>query len=167
MLLHWLVGALYKDKQLDYKQLLKPWLQQLLAAASGVALQTDIVAVDGVFSLPAYQADQAKTQLQQLLSWLQQSLCRPLPVELGCARLVLQAELAAGSAPDDKLQHQLEKRYQGDGFNAGVLTRNPYLARAFPDFAALWADGELVPVSMALYQGLRDYLATAGIAERQ
>ncbi|WP_164852198.1 exodeoxyribonuclease V subunit gamma [Rheinheimera riviphila] len=165
--LHWLVGALYKDKQLDYKQLLKPWLQQLLAAASGVALQTDIVAVDGVFSLPAYQADQAKTQLQQLLSWLQQSLCRPLPVELGCARLVLQAELAAGSAPDDKLQNQLEKRYQGDGFNAGVLARNPYLARAFPDFKALWADGELVPVSMALYQGLRDYLAQAGIAERQ
>jgi hypothetical protein len=79
----------------------------------------------------------------------------------------LQAELAVGSAPDDKLQSQLEKRYQGDGFNAGVLARNPYLARAFPDFTALWADGELVPVSMALYQGLRDYLANTGIAERQ
>lgn len=165
--LHWLVGALYKDKQLDYKQLLKPWLQQLLAAASGVALQTEIVAVDGIFSLPAYQTEHAKTQLQQLFSWLSQSLCRPLPVELGCARLVLQAELAVGSAPDDKLQNQLEKRYQGDGFNVGVLARNPYLARAYPDFTALWADGELVPVSMALYQGLRDYLATAGIAQRQ
>jgi exodeoxyribonuclease V gamma subunit len=165
--LHWLVGALYKDKQLDYKQLLKPWLQQLLAAASGVALQTDIVAVDAVISLPAYQAEQAKTQLQQLFGWLNQSLCRPLPVELGCARLVLQAELAVSTAPDDKLLNQLEKRYQGDGFNAGVLARNPYLARAFPDFTALWADGELVPVSMALYQGLRDYLAKAGIAERQ
>ena len=165
--LHWLVGALYKDKQLDYKQLLAPWLQQLLAAASGVALQTELVAVDGVFSLPAYQTEQAKTQLQHLFNWLNESLCRPLPVELGCARLVLQAELAAGHAPDDKLQSQLEKRYQGDGFNAGVLARNPYLARAYPDFTALWADGELVPVSMALYQGLRDYLASAGIAERQ
>lgn len=164
--LHWLVGALYKDKQLDYKQLLAPWLQQLLAAASGVALQTELVAVDGVFSLPAYQTDQAKTQLQHLFNWLNQSLCRPLPVELGCARLVLQAELAAGHAPDDKLQSQLEKRYQGDGFNAGVLARNPYLARAYPDFTALWAAGELVPVSKALYQGLRDYLAMAGIAER-
>lgn len=164
--LHWLVGALYKDKQLDYKQLLAPWLQQLLAAASGVALQTELVAVDGVFSLPAYQTEQAKTQLQHLFNWLHQSLCRPLPVELGCARLVLQAELAAGHAPDDKLQSQLEKRYQGDGFNAGVLARNPYLARAYPDFTALWADGELVLVSKALYQGLRDYLAMAGIAER-
>jgi len=165
--LHWLVGALYKDKQLDYKQLLKPWLQQLLAAASGVALQTDIVAVDGVISLPAYQVEQATTQLQQLFAWLNQSLCRPLPVELGCARLVLQAGLAVGSAPDDKLQSQLEKRYQGDGFNAGVLARNPYLARAFPDFTALWAEGELLTVSTAMYQGLRDYLAQANIAERQ
>ncbi|MBU1438349.1 MAG: exodeoxyribonuclease V subunit gamma [Gammaproteobacteria bacterium] len=165
--LHWLVGALYKDKQLDYRQLLKPWLQQLLAAASGVALQTELVAVDGCMTLPPYSQEPAHRQLQQLFQWLSLSLCRPLPVELGCARLLLQAELAPGNSLDAKLQNQLEKRYQGDGFTPGVLSRNPYLARAFPDFAALWAEGELVSVSIALYQGLRDYLRSAGIAERQ
>lgn len=165
--LHWLVGALYKEKQLDYKQLLKPWLQQLLAAASGVVLHTELVAVDGVFQLPACKTEEAKVQLKQLFSLLERSLCQPLPVELGCARLVLQSGLAVGEIPDEKLFKQLEKRYQGDGFNAGVLARNPYLARAYPDFTALWAEGELVSVSMALYQGLRDYLASAGIAERQ
>ncbi|MBU2179631.1 MAG: exodeoxyribonuclease V subunit gamma, partial [Gammaproteobacteria bacterium] len=165
--LHWLVGALYKDKQLDYRQLLKPWLQQLLAAASGVALQTELVAVDGCMTLPPYSQESAHRQLQQLFQWLSLSLCRPLPVELGCARLLLQAELAPGNSLDAKLQNQLEKRYQGDGFTPGVLSRNPYLARAFPDFAALWAEGELMSVSIALYQGLRDYLRSAGIAERQ
>ncbi|MBU2223606.1 MAG: exodeoxyribonuclease V subunit gamma, partial [Gammaproteobacteria bacterium] len=165
--LHWLVGALYKDKQLDYRQLLKPWLQQLLAAASGVALQTDLVAVDGCMTLPPYSAESARRQLQQLFQWLSQSLCRPLPIELGCARLLLQAELTPDNSLDAKLQHQLEKRYQGDGFTPGVLSRNPYLARAFPDFAALWAEGELMSVSIALYQGLSDYLRSAGIAERQ
>jgi exodeoxyribonuclease V gamma subunit len=86
---------------------------------------------------------------------------------LGCARLVLQAELALGNSLDAKLQNQLEKRYQGDGFTPGVLSRNPSLARAFPDFSALWAEGELMSVSIALYQGLSDYLRSAGIAERQ
>lgn len=165
--IHWLVGALYKDKQLDYKQLLKPWLQQLLAAANGVPLQIDVLAVDGLLHLPPYPSEIAQAQLQQLLCWLERSLCQPLPVELGCARLVLQAELSANERPDDKLWQQLVKRYQGDGFNDGVLARNPYLARAFREFSALWAEGELVSVSQALYQGLREYLHQAGIEERQ
>lgn len=167
VMVHWLVGALYKDKQLDYRQLLKPWLQQLLAATNGIVLQIDILAVDGLIHFPPCAPEVAKVQLQQLLAWLARSLCQPLPVEIGCARLVLQAELAAGDTPDDKLWQQWVKRYQGDGFNDGVLARNPYLARAFVDFPALWADGELVTVSLALYQGLRDYLHQSGIAERQ
>ena len=164
--LEWQVGALYKDKQLNMPLLFKPWLKQLLAAAAGHPLHIHLLAVDSTLKLPPVATDTAQAELAKLCGWLSQSLCRPLPLEQGCAWLVLQAELAAEQTPDDRLWAQLEKRYVGDGFLPGVLSRNRYLARAFQDVTALWQQGELRVVAMGLYQGLRDYLAKAGIEEK-
>ncbi len=163
--LQWLVGALYKDKQLDLRLLFKPWLTQLLAAAGGHSLTLQLLAADTTVQLPPISMAQATAQLQQLSGWLTQSLCRPLPLEQGCALLLLQAELPLGQQPDDKLWAQLQKRYHGDSFVPGVLSRNRYLARAYADFDALWQQGELHQVATGFYQGLRDYLRQAGIEE--
>ncbi len=162
----WLVGALYKNKQLRYSQLLSPWLHQLLCAASGYPLQIRLLAVDGQITLPAMAKTQAISQLSQLCHWLGEALCRPLPVELHTALLWLQAELPEAQAPDDKLQDKLTRVYQGDGFSSGRLDNNRYLQRAFPDFDALWQQGEMAVVAGALYQGLRQYLKDSAVAER-
>lgn len=162
----WLVGALYKNKQLRYSQLLSPWLHQLLCAANGYPLSIQLLAVDGQICLPPLEKAAAVAQLTQLCHWLSEALCRPLPVELSTALLYLQAEPADDSTPDAKLLDKLTRLYQGDGFNSGRLEQNRYLQRAFPDFAALWQQGEMAVVAKALYQGLRHYLQDSGILER-
>lgn len=162
----WLVGALYKNKQLRYSQLLSPWLHQLLCAASGYQLQIQLLAVDGQICLPPLDKTKATAELSRLCYWLGEALCRPLPVELTTAVLYLQADLAEDTLPDAKLYDKLTKLYQGDGFTSGRLEQNRYLQRAFPDFAALWQQGEMAQVARGLYQGLRQYLQDNAIAER-
>ena len=47
-------------------------------------------------------------------------------------------------------------RYLGDGSGGGERDRNAYLARMFPDFAALSHDGEFARLVDALLRPLRD-----------
>ena len=162
----WLVGALYKNKQLRYSQLLSSWLQQLLCAANGHPLSIQLLAVDGQICLPPVEKTAAIDELTQLFQWISQALCRPLPVEFSTALLYLQAGLADDSTPDAKLLDKLTRLYQGDGFNSGRVEQNRYLQRAYPDFAALWQQGEMAVVAKGLYQGLRQYLQDSGILER-
>lgn len=162
----WLVGALYKNKQLQYAQLLGPWLQQLFSSANGYKLQVRLLAVDADLSLPPLEPQQAQQLLAELCHWLSESLNRPIPVELHSACLWLQAELSVDAPLPDKTTAQLQKLYEGDGFSSGRVERNRYLARAYPDFAALWQQGEMARVATALYQPLRQYLLKNGIMER-
>lgn len=162
----WLVGALYKNKQLQYAQLLGPWLQQLFSSANGYKLQVRLLAVDADLSLPPLEPQQAQQLLAALYHWLSESLNRPIPVELHSACLWLQAELSVDAPLPDKVAVQLQKLYEGDGFSSGRVERNRYLARAYPDFAALWQQGEMARVATALYQPLRQYLLKNGIMER-
>ena len=162
----WLVGALYKNKQLQYSQLLGPWLQQLVSSASGYRLQIRLLAVDAELCLPPIEQSYAQQLLGDLLTWLGDSLCRPIPVELHTACAWLQSELAVDAALTDKVAAQLKKLYEGDGFSSGRVERNRYLARAYPDFDALWQQGEMARAATALYQPLRQYLLKNGILER-
>jgi exodeoxyribonuclease V gamma subunit len=162
----WLVGALYKNKQLQYAQLLGPWLQQLFSSAGGYKLQIRLLAVDADLSLPPLEQQHAQQLLADLYHWLSESLNRPLPVELHSACLWLQAELSVDAPLPDKVAAQLQKLYEGDGFSSGRVERNRYLARAYPDFYALWQQGEMAKVATALYQPLRQYLLNNGIMER-
>lgn len=161
----WLVGALYKDKQLDLRHLFRPWFKQLLASANGHVLSIHGMAVDAQFILPPLSQAAAEAELRQLGIWLLDSLSRPLPIELGCAKLLLAEELDAAAPLDPKLWSKLAQYYCGDGYRDGVLHRHRELARAFPDFQALWQEGELLTVSKALYQGLMRYLQQVTIQE--
>ncbi|WP_157268051.1 exodeoxyribonuclease V subunit gamma [Azohydromonas aeria] len=140
-------GAARVDKFVDH------WVRQLAASACGVPLRARIVSRDAVLALePMPQADAAAT-LRDLLSLWRQGMEAPLP--LAC-------RTALAFVADGKL-HEVQAVYEGGGFGpvAGEA-EEPCLARLYPDFEALTADGRFQDLASTLY-GPLDAWARSGV----
>lgn len=138
-----------KGKALGWKwhRLLEPMIWHLLAAASGVALNSILIDEDGCFALPEVPCEQAQKVLDSWLLLAKKALQEPLPVTLKTALLILQ-----------ELPSEAQKAYEGDRHTQGEVQESASLARQFADFAALNRDGRLVSLSPALYQVFLTYL---------
>jgi len=149
--LHWHLSALKKDKMWQLKALLKPWLALQLSCAAGKPISQWLVAQDGLLKLPLTTADTAKQRLTALLALAVRATAEPLPVEISLAGLWLQ--LAGDEA---KKLAKLESRFDGDSFNRGLVDYDPYLARAFNNFAGLWQQAAACELPAAFYQAVLD-----------
>ncbi len=149
--LHWSLSTLKKDKMWQLKTLLKPWLSGQLSCAAGKPIAQWLIAPDGILKLPLVDIDTAQQRLSALLALAVVATSKPLPVEIRLAELWLQL-----SGDDNKKLAKLQSRYEGDGFNSGLIDYDPYLARAFANFDVLWqhADGRNLPA--AFYQAMLD-----------
>jgi exodeoxyribonuclease V gamma subunit len=142
--------ALIKDRSINWRHLIAPYLKLLLCCACGQPLTLYVLSRVGQLVLQPIDKKQAEQQLSQILQLMQQGLSAPLALEFNVG-VELVKQLEKGAALDDKLLSKLERLYAGDDFNAGALQRSPYLQRAFARFDALWQEGQLAKNASALY----------------
>lgn len=139
------------------ERLLGAWVRTLVAAACGIPLRGMIVGRDAVVTVEALPAEQATGHLQVLMETWREGMAAPLPLSRGAGFAYAMSGDAAKAAP----------LYDGQ---AGARQRlpaerdDPFLARVFPDFEALCADGRFAPLAGRLYLPVWDWLKQHGRA---
>ncbi len=145
------------------ERLLETWVRQMAASACGTPLRGVLVGQDAVVTLEPLPREQAQELLSDLMAAWQEGMDAPLPLALktGLAQL--------GGKLDPAVI------YEGGPYLNGAEGDEPCLARLFPDFAALCADGRFETLSKRLYGPLCEWAsahakldlhpAHAGVAE--
>ncbi|MEY4137973.1 MAG: hypothetical protein RLZZ371_155 [Pseudomonadota bacterium] len=128
-------------------RLLTSWIRGLAIAAAGCSAQGVVVARDGVLEISPMAQDEATTTLQMLLDVWQQGMNTPLPLPLKTA--------LAWLANPDKPASQT---YEGDFQQRGEV-EEPCMARIFPDYETLCADGRFESLAQLVYQPLLQWAA--------
>lgn len=151
---HLFSETLFKDGQWQLRPLLVPLLSACIASAAGVSVRQQVFAPDRSLLLPDISQAQACAYLQSLSAQVQRGWCRPLPFQLKLGALALQ------SKQDERWLTRLAQKFTGDDFNPGLLDENPYLARAYADFASFWSD-EAAALCQQLLAPLLQWLESA------
>ena len=121
--------------------LVPAWVRCLVAAACGVPARGLIVGRDAWLSLDPLPQDEALAALQTLVQTWQAGMTEPLP-------LALRSALAAAAGTDAAVV------YEGRSYLRGSVPAEcdePCLARLYPDFEALAADGRFDVLAEALF----------------
>ena len=137
-----------KDKSWKWHRLLRPWVAHVAAAACGLQLTSLLDGEDVGLEFEPVARDEARQILQRWLEGWRDGLNAPLPVALHTAIAWLSAE------DEDKAAEAARKAYEGGYRHKGEVENNASLARQYPDFDALTADGEFYAWSQDLYQPL-------------
>lgn len=151
--------GLVKKSHYRMDKLLPYWVVHLAGHLAGRPLTTLLLSKAGSVTLPPLDPAQARAHWDTLVqAWLEaHSRALPLAVETGFAWLLKGG--AADGAPDEAAK-AARTRFEGgdfdDGSGGGERDRNVYVARIFPDFAALSHDGEFARLADALLRPLRD-----------
>ncbi|WP_449369589.1 exodeoxyribonuclease V subunit gamma [Thiomonas sp.] len=133
--------------QVRADRLIDAWVRQLAASACGHAVRGVLIGVDARVDLPPLDTGQARDDLHELLAAWREGMQAPAPFT---ARTAL-AELKNGKG---------QQVYDG-GYNTSGEVQEPCLARIFPDFASLTADGRFEIYQHALFRPLADWAAQA------
>ena len=136
-------------KARKWHRLTRPWVNHLVACASGMAMTTALVASDDSLVLdPMEQASASRILGDLLLAW-QSGMRQPLPIAVKTAFAWL------GQTEPVKAEAAARKAYEGDGVNTdGERRESVALARQFADYDALTADETFVDWCSALYRPL-------------
>ncbi|WP_247736668.1 exodeoxyribonuclease V subunit gamma [Thauera aromatica] len=134
-----------QDKVRAHK-LLYAWVKCLLAAASEASDAGLLIGRDATLRIETMAPEAARATLATLLEAWQQGLSAPLPVALKTA-LAFVAERNAADA------YEGNERSTGEGEEAT-------LARCYPDFESLIADGQFESLARTLYAPLADWVGT-------
>lgn len=150
----WLMQV--SSKVLDKKgaargeKLIDAWLRQLAASAAegpNEGITGYLIARDALVTMAPIEREEALGVLRYITGLWQRNLDAPLPV---ACRTAL-AQLAGRDA---------RTVYEGDGHEVpGEVEREPCLARLWPEFARLAADGDWPELAEALYGGLAHWMA--------
>jgi exodeoxyribonuclease V gamma subunit len=136
-------------KSRKWHRLIKPWVNHLVACASGLSLSTALVASDDTLLLEPMAQERALGLLGELLLAWRAGMRQPLPVAVKTAF----AWLAQGDPL--KAQAAARKAYEGDGQTSeGERRESPALSRQFPDYDALSADETFSGWCETLYRPL-------------
>ncbi|HSN34169.1 MAG TPA: exodeoxyribonuclease V subunit gamma, partial [Ideonella sp.] len=126
-----------------------------------VPLTSRIVSKAGDAPINALEPAAAQQYFRRLLEAWHEGLRRPLPLAVKTAF----AWIGKGGRPDTPLDSDAGRAariaFDGDGFKSkGERAYSAYLARTWPDFDALWADGEFARLADALLRPLYDAVGT-------
>ncbi len=172
-----------RDGKARPHKLIGAWVPHLAGHLAGQPLSTVVVAVDATVTLPPLDPAQARALWAQLVGAWHAGRRRPLPLapETAFEWLVRQARPSpAAGAPGatgddgtgtgddatatDEPQARARKVYEHhepDHGQRAERDRDPYLARAFPSFDALWAGGAFARWAETLLEPLRAALQSA------
>ncbi|MCB1887775.1 MAG: exodeoxyribonuclease V subunit gamma, partial [Rhodocyclaceae bacterium] len=137
---------------------LRPWVTHLGAQLGGEAVTTELISKVGQFTFAPMPAEAAAAHLDTLIAAWDAGMRRPLPlaVKAGFEWLRTMPPDAPPHTPQDKAFAAARRAYEGDAWNPGERDRCAALARAWPDFDALWAGGEFGALAVALLRPLRE-----------
>lgn len=128
-------------------KLIGPWVRHLAWQLVAHPVRQVLLSPKGRVEMAPIAPDAARVLLIELLAAWREGMRRPLPLATRTAFVWL------GRA--DKPQQALDKAritYEGDGWKvAGERAERAELARAYPDFAALYAEGEFIDWAQRLY----------------
>lgn len=110
-------------------KLIGAWVRMLGAGACGIALPAVLIAPDATLRLPPLDPADATVRLRELLAAWQAGMQAPLPFAARTALAWLERESEA------------VRTFDGGTFSSFAERDEPCLARVYPDFAALIADG--------------------------
>ena len=134
-------------KSRKWHRLTRPWVNHLVACASGMAMTTALVASDDTLLLEPMDKASALSALDDLLMAWQSGMRQPLPIAVKTAFAWL-----AHTDPV-KADAAARKAYEGDGQTSeGERRESPALMRQFVDYDALIADETFPDWCSALYK---------------
>ena len=141
-----------KKQTVRADKLLRPWIRSLLAAACGETDEGVLIGRDSTLRMKPPSPEAARIMLNTLIEVWQQGLSRPLPVALKTALAFVN-----NKKPDEV--------YEGrEGFgNQPPLTGEGderCLARCFPDYETLGADGRFATLAHTVYAPLAEWANT-------
>lgn len=150
-------------------RLLVPWVAHLAGHLGGEALSTRIVSKAGEATLKPLAPDQARIHLRELIDAWQQGMRAPLPFAPKSALAWVHAGGLSGDADAlPKARRAARNAYEVSNARFGQRAERddaPALARAFPDFDALWSDGAFETWVRILMGPLAAAVAHAGDAK--
>ena len=151
-------GIMSGGKRLKWHRLTRPWVTHLAANAGGLTLSTVMVAADVTLTLLPVPPAYAATILGELVDGWLAGMQQPLPIAVRSAF----AWLAYVDDPKTEARalDETRKVYEGGFNNPGEVGQNAYLARHYPTFDALIADGQFTEWAEKLYRPLYE----AGVA---
>jgi exodeoxyribonuclease V gamma subunit len=140
------IGAIKSRK---WHRLIRPWVNHLVACASGLPMTTALVASDDSLLLAPLEKTQAVQLLEDLLLAWKNGMRQPLPIAVKTAFAWL------GQTDPVKADAAARKAYEGDGLTTdGERRESPALARQFADYDALIGDESFPGWCDALYRPL-------------
>ncbi|ACT06870.1 exodeoxyribonuclease V, gamma subunit [Dickeya chrysanthemi Ech1591] len=139
-------GGLLHPVRRSYRldKLLPFWVTHLAGHLDGLPLHSTLVSKNGTVHLPALMPEQAKAYWQTLMEAWQAGMRYPLPLAVKTGFCWLEAGGEPDQPPDGeagKAARQCYEDHDPDNRKFAESASNPYLARAFPTFEHLWADG--------------------------
>ncbi|MGH8387381.1 MAG: exodeoxyribonuclease V subunit gamma [Pseudomonas sp.] len=136
-------------KSRKWHRLTRPWVNHLVACASGLSMTTALVASDDSLLLAPLDADAARRILGDLLLAWQSGMRQPLPIAVKTAFAWL------GQTDPVKAEAAARKAYEGDGLTTdGERRESMALARQFADYDVLVANETFTDWCDALYRPL-------------
>ncbi|WP_297907674.1 exodeoxyribonuclease V subunit gamma [Thiomonas sp.] len=136
-------SRLLQGRQLRVERLLPTWLRMLGASAAGLDCEGYLLGPDVALHWQAVEREAARAHLARLLSTWRQARAVPLP----CAARTAVEHLRGGAA---------RRVYEGSRHARGEA-EDPSLARLYPDFDALCADGRFEDLAQRLFQPILDW----------
>ena len=134
-------------KNRKWHRLTRPWVNHLVACASGIPISTALVASDDSLLLEPLEKGAALQTLGHLLQAWRAGMRQPLPIAVKTAFAWL------GQTDPLKADAAARKAYEGDGQTTdGERRETPALPRQFADFDALIADETFPDWCNALYK---------------
>ena len=161
----WLVldpNRLLEGENLRLDKLLNYWLRQLLASACGLAVPGWVVGRDAQLELPVLDQATAEQALVALLQAWHAGMQQPLPVACKTGLTLLQAQTTRETDPSqpDRVNPDRTSKaqacYEGGYHHEGEVN-DPALARVYPNFEALWAQGQLLEWAQRLFGPMLDW----------
>jgi len=134
-----------------WHRLLRPWVAHVAAAACGLKLTSLLVGEDVGLSFAPLGREPAERILRQWLAAWCAGLDAPLPVALNTAIAWLDG------ADEEQAEAAARQAYEGGYNHGGEAAGSASLARQYPDFAALVADGDFYEWSRDLYHSLLEH----------
>ncbi|VVN35541.1 RecBCD enzyme subunit RecC [Pseudomonas fluorescens] len=134
-------------KSRKWHRLTRPWVNHLVACASGMPMTTALVASDDSLLLGPIEKDVATRTLSDLLMAWKTGMRQPLPIAVKTAFAWLT------QTDPGKADAAARKAYEGDGMTTdGERRESPALAREFADYDALIADETFPDWCNAMYK---------------
>jgi exodeoxyribonuclease V gamma subunit len=156
-------GSLIRRNMYRYDKLLPFWVAHLAGHLAGEPMTTVVISKAGQVCFGPLAPQQAQQQWVALLEAWRVGHRLPLPLALACgfswlakggkASMLPDAALASGAYAAARAKYEV---HEPDFKTFGERDSDAYLARAFHDFNALWADGAFAVWADALLRPLMD-----------